>query len=362
MKTALFFSNPFGFGPTGKMIAVLEEFKKHWDGQIVYASSGLCKEIMHMTDIIQEDVDQRDEASIESVIKKYENVYVVSSLNRFAIAVAHRLGIPNTFVDGLAWMWDTIPEEFLLSDIYICTKFPGLEEKLKAYPSARMVPFILSPLPERTNSDGSMIVHFGGGENPLQDQICEEYYALFGEALESLDHSGEIIVTGGKKCLDVVEKYVSRSSITFKTLPKDVFLQKLAQCSHFFTTSGLNATMEAFAMGVPTSFLLPSNLSQWKLLLALQEAGAADNALMWNTYFPEYKLRDGITERENIKEIHGLARDMYGNNDLKAQFKDDFAKVLQAIPDVAGQHAFSQLMGTGGAEKTVEILREKWNF
>ena len=362
MRTAVFFSNPFGFGPTGKMIAVLEEFKKYWDGQIVYASNGLCREIMHISDIIQKDVDQRDELSVERILRAYDRPVVISSLNRFAIAAAHRLKIPNAFIDGLAWLWDPIPEAFLRADMYICTKFPGLETKIKPYRNAYIVPFILSPLPDKSTKAGSILIHFGGGENPLQSEISQEYYALIGKALQKITWRGNITVAGGTGCIRIIAEHAHRDDIMFKTFTKDLFLQKLAEAGHFITTSGINATMEAFAIGVPTSFMLPSNLSQWKLLSHLIAFGAADSCLQWETYFPEYHIKVGISEKENIEDIHVLAQRMYKDQTIGQRFIEDVSKLVSQVPVTPWQQAFAEMLGTNGAEKTVAILRKNWNF
>ena len=54
--------------------------------------------------------------------------------------------------------------------------------------------------------------------------------------------------------------------VKLDTLLKDIFDKKLQSSQHFITTPGLTASMESFSYETPASFLLPWNLSQWKIL------------------------------------------------------------------------------------------------
>ena len=117
-------SNPFGFGPAGKIIALMEELAKRWrKGKIVYIASKLCQEILPgklKSKVVVETADERNEDVLKNLLVKYNHPFVICVLNKTAIKVAKSLGLKAYFIDSLSWMWKKIPEEYLLADTYYC--------------------------------------------------------------------------------------------------------------------------------------------------------------------------------------------------------------------------------------------------
>ena len=65
MKSLLFFSNPFGFGPTATMMAVLRHFIQLKNVKIIVVARGLCAEILDNTSNVHiVNIDQRNIAEI----------------------------------------------------------------------------------------------------------------------------------------------------------------------------------------------------------------------------------------------------------------------------------------------------------
>lgn len=91
----IFFSNPFGYGPTAKAIAVLNECKKLSNIQIHYVASNSCLEIFDDSDIDIIHADQRNYDKICEILSKFKNPYIISSLNKFSIKAARKLHYHN---------------------------------------------------------------------------------------------------------------------------------------------------------------------------------------------------------------------------------------------------------------------------
>lgn len=46
-KDVIFFSNPFGFGPTAKAIALLNVCQNYWDANLHYVTNDDCMQIFN---------------------------------------------------------------------------------------------------------------------------------------------------------------------------------------------------------------------------------------------------------------------------------------------------------------------------
>ena len=76
MKSLLFFSNPFGYGPTATMMAVLRHFLKLTDVKICVVARGLCREIVGSYKNLEiRDIDQRDIPEITNIALVSGNQY-----------------------------------------------------------------------------------------------------------------------------------------------------------------------------------------------------------------------------------------------------------------------------------------------
>ncbi|MDO8658341.1 MAG: hypothetical protein Q7K55_06370, partial [Candidatus Levybacteria bacterium] len=160
-KTIVIFSNPFGYGPAGKAIAIAEAFISSGYKNIVFAGSSFVQEIIPIT-FNYINVDERNEQAIKIFLKTILNPVVISSQNRFAIKAALALDIPCAFLDGLSWFWKEIPSDHFIADEIFWMKYPGLEEKITKSPHAiHIVPAIVDVQSTNAVRD-QILIHLGG--------------------------------------------------------------------------------------------------------------------------------------------------------------------------------------------------------
>lgn len=364
-RTAVFFSNPFGFGPTGTAIALIKEFKQSWPGQVIFACSEFCRTLVNDKEIETISINERDEVEIEELLHSIPNPYVISSLNRFAVKIAQRNKIPCALIDVLMWFWNKVHEDFLLADYYYVQNIPGSEKNIPSTLQKKivLVPAIIGDLPPRKQGK-HILLHIGGCQSPLYQGLQINYLNLLSSLLSGVVKSDKdfpaIYVAGGTNAIDYLKS--KKSNVHLVSLDREAFLELLASSYYFITTPGLTATLEAFAIGVPTSFYLPGNLSQWALLKMLQQSKATENYLQWEDYC---KLPDGFknfTEGEAISKLEGYARDVLSNSQLMRVLQSQFLKILTTIPQKNIQQDYIEQIGVDGAKHVVADLKQKWSF
>lgn len=358
-------SNPFGYGPTGKAIAIIIELRKRLpDTRIIFIGSMLCREIIHTNDIEIIDLDERNATKLEDFIKSVPDPVIISSQNRFIIKVAKKLNVPCAFLDGLAWFWKNIPDEHTKADIIFWPKYPGIEKKLLPNANIHLVPAIISPLKckRRTNNPASILIHIGGCENPLTDRLPLGYLALLANVLNKIETDGRIIVVGGVKAIKFINKLVDTKKIKAKSFKQDQFLETLAGSDHLVTTAGQTATIESFTLGVPVSFLLPTNLSQMALADYLNNYRASENTMTWEKYIKVDPRIRQLTEKEALVLIDQYANCILEDKQVLENFQKDFFDLIYKIPDNSYQKKFVSMIGVDGAQKIVDILLEAWKL
>lgn len=360
-KDVIFFSNPFGFGPTAKAIALINICKKYWNVNLHYVTNMDCMQIFNDPDVHVIMADQRNPNEIQKVLSRFSEPYVISSLNRFAIKVAHEHDIPNCFIDSLTWMWNIIPEDYLLTDLYFALNFPGLDEKLKIYPTLIKVPYIIdSVVPSNNYFDSDLLVNVGGCMNPLTKECPKSFLTLVSLALNEIKGK-KILICGGAEAISFVTAIVDKN-IQCLTLKKDIFLSSLLHSKHFLTTSGLNASLEAFYYNVPTSFLMPTNLSQWENLQIFSKNNAANSKVNWEDITYQDLNIHGKTERESIQKITSVAEKILNNHILKKTAIDLIKSVSNINSNQISQKKFVESLGINGADVISTILKEKWSL
>jgi hypothetical protein len=359
-KTVIFVSNPFGFGPTGKTLALIDELHNSWSGKIVYAASSMCQETLPESlknNIVVETIDERDEESLIKIFKKYEKPLVVCTLNRLAIKSAKSLGLKAFFIDSLAWMWKEIPEEYLLADTYYCFNLFGLKDRLPKKNNIKVISPVFGDLPKIKNKEKDLtLFHIGGFKNPFQDKMSLAYLNLLVEALLLSKSKNQTIITGGKDAIDYMKTKIKNPHFEFKTLDRKDFLDKLNSASHFISTSGLTATLESFALHTPTSFIPPTNLSQWKILKLLIQDGCADSKIEWRDILGFESDFTDFTEKEAIPKFHQLAESVYLDSKYRQKFCQLLTKLIRAKPSIIKPTKLITKAGTNGSETIIADL------
>lgn len=362
MKTFVVVSNPFGYGPSGKAQAIIETLKDELgEDKLVFIGSDLCLEIITCSGIEVIKANERDPETLRQILANLPRPYIISSQNRFVIKVARELGLPCAFIDGLAWFWPSIPADHLLADHIFWLRYPGIENRIPKGHNIHLVGAIPGSLP-KWSPQGKVVVHLGGGENPLTNVLPYGYLRLLASLLNALPHGYVCHVTGGSRAMEFLRRHISHSGCVFGSYQRSAFLSLLSSASHFVTTAGQCATLEAFAMGVPTSFLLPSNLSQQALTDILKPHKAAPQVLEWEEYVsvPEYYTT--LSERAAIELIETFSKDTLANAGAMSRLRSDFVSMMGSVPSAIHQHMFVTLLGDQGSKEIVEGLRDVWSF
>jgi len=364
-KTIVIFSNPFGYGPTGNAIPILYSLlEKIKDVDIVFAGSNLCMEIVSDIPVKKICLDERNESEIENYLKTLENPYVIASQNKFCIKVAKKLSIPCSYIDILAWFWKEIPQDHFLADEIFWIKFPGIEKKIpKGKNNIHIVSSIITTIPLTAGKTNKLTIHIGGAKYPLLDNTPYSYLNLISKGLNALKTNFDrILFVAGTEAINYLKQKVTNEKILLASLPKDKFICELEQSTHMLTTAGVSSTLESFALNVPTSFLLPLNLSQIALIDMLKEQGLNPQCLEWGNYINiSGKLRD-MTEKEALAEIDKYAKTVNGDDDLSEKFVQNFIQIAESIPENSKQRELIKYMGETGANEIVDILIKKWNL
>jgi hypothetical protein len=362
-KTIIIFSNPFGYGPTGNAIPILYSLlEKTKNIDIVFAGSGLCMEIVSNVSVKKVYLNERNESEIENYLKTIENPYVIASQNKFCIKIAKKLSIPCSYIDVLAWFWKEIPQDHFLADEIFWIKFPNIEEKIpKEKDNIHIVSSIITTIPPTTRKINKLTIHIGGAKYPLLNEIPFSYLNLISKGLNALKTNfNNILFVAGTEAINYLKQKVTNEKILLVSLPKDKFICELEQSTHMLTTAGVSSTLESFALNVPTSFLLPLNLSQVALIDMLKEQGLNPQCLEWDNYTKvNNKLRD-MTEKEALVEIDRYAKTLDYDDNLSKKFMQDFIQIAESIPENSKQKELIEYMGKSGANEIVDILAKKW--
>lgn len=356
----IFIANPFGFGPSAKTIIMIEELRRVWNGTIVYGASKMCRELLPaalLSKIVLHDLDERNDKELKILFKRYKNPLIVVSMNRIAIKTAKSMGLTSIFIDSLAWLWKDIPKEYLLADTYYYFDIFDINRRINKATNIKAISPILGGLSKpKLKKNKKILVHIGGFETPFIKELSKSYLLLLSEVLNAQDLDTEILVAGGSRALRYLKQFVRRPNVTIATLERNVFLDLLNSVSRFVTTPGLTSSFEAFALSTPTSFILPSNLSQWHQLQHFENRGLATNKLKWEDYlnfdFDFYNL----TEKEAIPIFYQLADALYKKVSSKKAFVKDMVSLLQTIPDNTKQKEYMNRIGISGAKYVVNDL------
>lgn len=328
-------SNPFGFGPTGTAIAILDKLANKYTGEIVYGISNKCLSLVGKDlkkKVIIENIDERNEKNLSRLFKKYKNPFIVVCLNKVAIVTARKLSLDTFFVDPLTWLWNMIPEEYLRANVYYAFDIFDSYKKIKNIKNTKLIPPVLGKLPKIKKVKKDLIlIHIGGFTNPLVPGFSKEFLLMLSSALNKLakgKSNTKIIVAGGPDAISFMNKKLNKKVIA-RTLPKDIFLNYLSETKSFITTPGITATLEALSLKTPTSFLPPTNLSQWQQQKLFNKKGAVIDGIYWENYLSDLPNFEKLSEKEAIPEFWKLCKKIYRSNKLKQWFINDLYNLIK---------------------------------
>ena len=341
-EVVIFVSNPFGFGPTGKIIGVMDALSRKWNGHIVYAASEQCQEplgqeIRNKIEVIT--VNERDADSLKRIYDRYPGALVVVSLNKTATCTAKEMGCTVFFIDSLTWMWKEVPQEYLLADRYYYYDIFRARDKVVDVGHAIPITPIVGNLPKRNSRLGKILIHIGGFTNPFSKRLMSEYLSILWEALNT-DALAEkqIVLAGGHAAIDFLsnkQREQSNSSVQLGTFEHSAFVQLLSESERFITTPGSTATFEAAAIGVPTTFLPPTNLSQWRQAKLLLENRGISPGATWEDILERSLDIEMLSEENAVARFSNIAETVYQDDELRS-------RALEAIRDLVIKPLWSE--------------------
>ena len=363
-KEVFFFSNPFGYGPTATMIAVLRHFLNLKNIKIYVIANGLCAEILDKTsNITIINIDQRDVTKIKALLQKYKKPYVISSLNRFAILAAKELGLPSCFVDTLTYLWKEIPGDYLKADMYYASDFPNVDTKTKHYKNAFVTPLIIDRNVEITktnqNKEG-ILLQLGGMKSPMNDEIPNDYLDIIAFGLENA--TMPITVAGGHDGVSYIKSKIHNKYIECISTKKSDYLKLLQKSELLITTPGLNSTMEAFYHKIPVNFIMPTNLSQWVNYNIFKQLDANGIDTTWESILKTDLNISDLSEYEAIIKINTFAKTVKKSEENLKNFHAYFLKTIYNKPDIKNQQNLLKKYGANGAEFIAKDIIKKWEL
>ena len=363
MKSILLFSNPFGYGPSGKLLSIAKYLRKITkQTNIILCGSQYLSQIAgkEFEFILVED---RDEDAISNLLKTIpDEKYVISSQNRFAIKAAIKNDLPNAFLDGLAWFWNKFPEDHFLADVIFWLNYPNIKvsipERFKN--KIHIIHGITEHQEIKRNIDRKgVVLYIGGCKNPLTP-MPYSYLDLIAKLFENIDINADIEV-----CMDSESRlYLKDKKISerFKRYEHTEFVQRLASAKTFITNGGQSATMESASVNTPISFFLPINLSQFALIQKLNTTTEKYAYLDWNNYVHIPKNISSFSEAEALKHLELKSKELLNNPKKFKILCNDFTNIIVTKPIKSNKSKIFEDLGTTGTEDIYRILKNKWKI
>lgn len=295
--------------------------------------------------------------------------------NNANIGLALELGLPLVFVDILFWMKRRVTPAMRHARRYIIENFPGVAETLSRYgrevAQPRVVGPLIAPPPSRKArpSTSHLLVNYGGAHSPdivPGKNTCypSSMTRLVRELLPEAGWSAELVtIAAGARAVARIREEGAQGDLRVETLPQDRYLDLLAVSQQFLTAPGLNAPFEGFALGVPTSFLPPQNLTQVCQLPVYQEHGLAPRGLNLTELYPESAIDPQAPEAEGTARVLELVARFAADPRARETVKACVATQLRRSPlelqrQLAAQRDFLRVLGPPGGEETAEEIRQ----
>lgn len=320
--------------------------------------------------------DVKDPASVRqhASILAAADLYLAVS-NNTNIGLVQELKLPLVFVDILFWMKRRITPAMRHAGGYIIENFPGVDEALERYGRGMVAPKVVGPLiarpvlRQRQRASAHLLVNYGGAHSPdivpgkntrypsSMTRLLREVLPFAGPGFEA------VTVATGAKAVARIREEGADGGLRVETLPQDEYLAVLASSSQLLTSPGLNAPFEGFALGIPTSFLPPQNLTQVCQLAVYQEHGLAPRGLNLTELYPEHPIAPLLPEAEGTARLLDLVARFDADSKARALVREQVVAQLNRSPSelvkhVAAQEAFLRRLGPpGGAAAAEEVRR-----
>lgn len=320
------------------------------------------------------DVKMSESVRQHASVLAAADLYLAVS-NNTNIDLALELKLPVVFVDILFWMKRRVTPAMRHASGYIIENFPGVAEVLERYGREMVPPTVVGPLIappplwHRRRATSQLLVNYGGAHSPdivPGRNTCypSSMTRLLREVLPAvgLDAESITIATGAKAAARIREEGAN-GGLRVETLPQARYLELLASSRYFLTAPGLNAPFESFALGIPTCFLPPQNLTQVCQLAVYQSHGVAPRGLNFTELYPDHSIAPQAPEVEGTARLLELVTRFDADPKARATVQQHMVAQLRRGPpelerQVAAQRAFLERLGPpGGAAAAMEIRR-----
>jgi hypothetical protein len=350
----------FGFGPTSKLVAILDEISKIEGVTIDFLGNGRGLEyILKNTEYVHEFINLDSE-----MIKKSDFIHLLSSydllvnvMNLHVQSVTEKNGLTKQiFIDSLSWMWDKTINGIEKADFYfIQDTFKNLE-KVKNLSNKRYVNPILG-LPESvyevSEKKNNIVVNVSGIFTPFEsEKFGIRYLQFYLDVFQTLDLSEyeNVYFACNKKQIEAVD-IEGYHKFTFKEFSHIDFLSTAKTSKKIFTTPGLTFFLESNALNIEPYYLLPSNYSQVLLLEKYKKLGKKGLNLF--DINPLFKISEDIEEEIAVEKVR---------NYLTKLWEENFVEIGEDIKDFLVTHRDNQVPKRkfeNGASQIIKILSKE---
>ncbi len=271
----VFVSNDFGFGPMSRTFSVAKGVAdKRPDLRITVMSSGKNDYLFSHPRVSFMTVD--DPRSIDYLRQAFEpldnnTTLVVSVMSRFALLAARELGLKTLLIDGLYWFWRNRPQEYDTADYQFRCVLPW---HLDNFHNGTNIEYFVSPTehPNRGNASQSdeILVSLNGFTTPFYKPNHDIYLNILAALVNSSITPKSLTIVGNESVKCKIEPLLS--GVSFRAFTKDEYLSHLSSCRAIILNGGSNSFLEAISLGKNIAFGLPSNQSQYQLIVELSKA------------------------------------------------------------------------------------------
>lgn len=355
---------PFGFGPTGKLLAIVEAIAErrlpmrvlsHPTNDSLIRSS--VKELQSQINLTNVTIEPFDGDAADGDV-------VVSVMNERTLELAQSRGRVNAAVDSLFWMWDEPPQSFRSATRYFIQK----DRRNRKNEAAFLMPndnhcFVGRITSKRSRrrdhvSRDFVLFSVGGVSSPLTRQYDNERYVSLFSRIISEFHSRnpgtQVRVACPPQYIELCSQRLSNTLLRPECLGHRAFLNALGSARAIVTSPGLTTLLEAFEADTPVLLLPAQNYSQY-FNATLLNGGPIRQVLLQDVsgaFIPH-----GLDEEHGVELVtQGLYRLCISNTSANTVVKR-LESGLEAVDKFSTEIADYQriLLGDFGADGANEI-------
>lgn len=339
----------FGLGPSTRIAKITCEISKL--GFVIDIVGNKFTSLIQDMTIINEvlDIKMVRQDPVRAFLD-YDMILIALDWDFAKLAVTYHECV--TFVDGLTWFWDGVPDCFDLFRMYWGVNFKGVSEALlklqKRNPDVRLVsPFVDHKTTLECEERSGYMLSFGGVDNPsFEDGISTTYVE---SVLGSLA-SGQVFshILGNSKL---------HSSV--KSLPIGEFQNKLAQSKGFIGTSGLGHICDLIYRSTPALFLMPVNDSQYHQSQLLPNQNDQWSYIQWDEFGPDYVVDYRLSQDKILEKLENninlFKEDLHAQYLLRIRIEYFMVTTINYYPP--SYSVLANYWGYGGHKQIVDDIK-----